>query len=111
MIHRALSLVSFLSTLTGLTILFAPRMPAQSGSNLPNQIRDSVEAWRSRNHQPTGLVVGVYRRDRIIFSQGVGTTRLGSTDSVTTRTIFHVASVTKPFVAMAVMQLADRGEG
>ena len=110
MTHPALTVLLPLTAVTALTILVTPAVPAQSRSDLTSQIHDSVEAWRSRNNQPTGLAVGVYQRGTTIFSQGFGTTRLGSTDSVTARTIFHMASVTKPFVATAVMQLADRGK-
>jgi CubicO group peptidase (beta-lactamase class C family) len=35
---------------------------------------------------------------------------MGAGDSVTPRTIFHLASVTKPFVATAVIQLAEQGK-
>lgn len=108
--HRLLSRVSHFSMIAAFTMLLASGTSAQSGSNLTSEIRDSVETWRARNRQPTGVVVGVYRRGSTIFSQGFGTTRLGSDDSVTARTIFHLASVTKPFVATAVMQLADRGK-
>lgn len=108
--YRARTVLLSLTVVIALTTLAAPVLPAQDRSDLIDHIRDSVEAWRSRNNQPTGLAVGVYRRGTTIFSHGFGTTRLGSTDSVTARTIFHLASVTKPFVATAVMQLADRGK-
>ena len=110
MTRRIFDLALRVSTAVALTILIASVVAAQSGSNLTSEIRDSVEAWRARSGQPTGLVVGVYRRGTTIFSQGFGTTRIGSNDPVTTRTIFHLASVTKPFVATAVMQLAEQGK-
>ena len=34
---------------------------------------------------------------------------LKSTDAVTPRSLFHMASITKPFVATAVMQLVEKG--
>ena len=87
-----------------------PAASAQSRRNISAVIRDSVEAWRSRNHQPTGLALGVYWRGQVILTQASGTTRLGSSAPVTARSIFHMASVTKPFVATAVMQLVDQGK-
>jgi CubicO group peptidase (beta-lactamase class C family) len=82
----------------------------QQPADVRGPIRDSIAAWQTRNHQPAGLAVGVYRHGRIIFNEGFGTIRLGSGDPVTPRTVFHLASVTKPMVATAVMQLADAGK-
>jgi CubicO group peptidase (beta-lactamase class C family) len=92
-----------------LVIVLAPAR-AQSRHDICAEIRDSVEAWRSRNHQPTGLVLGVYSHGKVILTQTLGTLRLGSSEPVTARSIFHMASVTKPFVATAVMQLVDQGK-
>jgi CubicO group peptidase (beta-lactamase class C family) len=107
--RRALSMASPLAAGAALGIMLAPTAWAQSRHDLAGEIRDSVEAWRSRNQQPTGLVVGVYWRGEAILTQATGSTRLGSTTPVTARTIFHLASVTKPFVAAAVMQLVEQG--
>ncbi|HEV8355848.1 MAG TPA: serine hydrolase domain-containing protein [Gemmatimonadales bacterium] len=107
MVHRPTSVISITIRVAALPLLLAPRLSAQPDSNLIGRIRDSVEAWRGRN-QPVGLAVGVYRRGTVLFTQGYGTTRLDSTDPVTPRTIFHLASVTKPFVATAIMQLAEQ---
>jgi CubicO group peptidase (beta-lactamase class C family) len=108
--YRSQSPVVGFCAIAAVTMLLARGLSAQGGANLTSDIRDSVEAWRGRSRQPTGVVVGVYRRGETIFSQGFGSTRLGSNDPVTARTIFHLASVTKPFVATAVMQLADQGK-
>jgi len=83
---------------------------AQSWPSLAAEIDDSIDAWRIRNHQPVGLAVGVYSHGRTIHTRTLGTMRLGSSASVTPRSIFHLASVTKPFVATAVMQLVEEGK-
>jgi CubicO group peptidase (beta-lactamase class C family) len=93
-----------------LGISCAPAAGAQSTHQITREIRDSVEAWRTRNHQPTGLALGVYSHGKAILALGFGTTRQGSRAPVTARSIFHLASVTKPFVATAVMQLVDLGK-
>jgi CubicO group peptidase (beta-lactamase class C family) len=56
-----------------------------------------------------GLAVGVVLDQRIVYAQGFGVTESGSGEPVTPLTIFHMASVSKPFVATAVMQLAETG--
>ncbi|MEO8451247.1 MAG: serine hydrolase domain-containing protein [Gemmatimonadota bacterium] len=104
---RAIQPVS--RVLVALTLVAAGPALAQTAPDLTKQIRDSVEAWRGRL-QPTGLVVGVYRHGSVVFAEGFGVRRLGSSEPVTTRTVFHLASVTKPFVATAVMQLVEKGK-
>ncbi len=100
----------FFTAIIALVIIQVPAAPAQSRDGLCAAIRDSVEAWRSRSHYPTGLALGVYWRGQVILAQATGTTRLGSGAPITARSIFHMASVTKPFVATAVMQLVDQGK-
>ncbi len=108
--RRTLSMVSLFAAVMACGILLVSTARARSRRDFTAEIRDSVEAWRSRNHQPTGLALGVYWRGRVILTQVLGTMRLGSGAPVTARSIFHLASVTKPFVATAVMQLVDQGK-
>jgi len=63
-----------------------------------------------RNNQVPGLAIAVIREGRVVYSAGFGVTRAGGGGQpVTPRTLFHMASVTKPFVATAVMQLVESG--
>jgi CubicO group peptidase (beta-lactamase class C family) len=57
-----------------------------------------------------GLAVGVLVNGRVIYRAGFGTTRLDGGKPVTPSTLFHMASITKPFVATAVVQLANAGK-
>lgn len=72
-----------------LVIALGPAARAQSRHNIGAEIHDSVEAWRSRNHQPTGLVLGVYSHGKVILTQTSGTMRLGSSKPLTAQSIFH----------------------
>ena len=83
---------------------------AQQRPSLASELRDSIEAWRTRVSLPAGLAVGVSVRGKTIYAEGFGTRVQGSNFPVTTRTVFHMASVTKPFVATAVMQLVEAGK-
>ena len=56
-----------------------------------------------------GLAVGVVRDETLVYARGFGTLRIGSDAAVTTDTLFHMASVTKPVVATAIMQLVEAG--
>jgi CubicO group peptidase (beta-lactamase class C family) len=56
-----------------------------------------------------GFAIGIVEDDRLVYSRGFGEMKLGdSTLPVTPETLFHMASITKPFVATAVMQLVEQ---
>jgi CubicO group peptidase (beta-lactamase class C family) len=57
-----------------------------------------------------GMVVGLLKDGKVIYSKALGVRRLGSDRQMTTRSLFHMASVSKPFVATAVMQLVEKGK-
>lgn len=58
--------------------------------------------------QLPGTAVSVVKDDRILLATGIGVRELNSQEPVTNQSIFHMASVSKPFVATAVMQLVER---
>jgi len=57
-----------------------------------------------------GLAVGVVQNGRLVYSRGFGVMKLGEPAPITPDTLFHMASVTKPFIATAVMQLTELGK-
>ena len=64
------------------------------------------------SHDAAGLAVAVVREEEVV-SRGFGVRDVGSGASVTPDTMFHLASVSKPFVATAIVSLAtarDAGE-
>lgn len=61
------------------------------------------------NHELPGLAVGIVQEDEIIYAQGFGVKSLLTQEPITTKSMFHMASVSKPFVATALMQLAEKG--
>jgi CubicO group peptidase (beta-lactamase class C family) len=56
-----------------------------------------------------GLAVGLVRDGRLQFFQGLGLADIASKTPVTEDTVFRMASVTKTFTAIAVMQLVEQG--
>ena len=57
-----------------------------------------------------GLAIGVVENGKSVYIKGFGVKSLRETyDVVTPQSLFHMASVTKPFVAVAVMQLVEAG--
>ncbi|HYT72295.1 MAG TPA: serine hydrolase domain-containing protein [Gemmatimonadales bacterium] len=69
---------------------------------------DSIIVARMGESHAPGLAIGIVRGKRVVFTRGYGVRRLGAPDPVTTQSLFHMASLTKPFVATAIMQLVER---
>ena len=56
-----------------------------------------------------GVAVGVVRRNSVAYAKGFGVLNADTGGEVTEHTLFHMASVAKPFVATAIMQLVEQG--
>lgn len=56
-----------------------------------------------------GLAVGLVKNDELIYARGFGVRDVRTREPVTPQSLFHMASISKPFVATAVMQLAQAG--
>jgi CubicO group peptidase (beta-lactamase class C family) len=62
------------------------------------------------NHRPAvGLAVGVVRNGHLEFFCGHGLANIAANTPITEDTIFRIASISKTFTAIAVMQLWERG--
>jgi CubicO group peptidase (beta-lactamase class C family) len=57
-----------------------------------------------------GLTMTVVRDGRVIYSGAHGVRKLGGAEPLAPQSVFHLASVSKPFVATAIMQLVERGK-
>ncbi len=57
-----------------------------------------------------GLAIGIVRGDEVVYVKGFGVKHLETREPVTATSLFHLASVSKPFVATAIMHLAERGK-
>ena len=72
----------------------------------------TLEPWiqrlLQREHRP-GLAIAVVEANRVVYAHGFGVKRLGKDDPITTRSLFHMASITKPLVATSLMQLVEKG--
>lgn len=71
-------------------------------------LQGMVEAILHR-HPAVGLAFGVVRDGGLEFFQGHGVADIETREPVAADTIFRIASITKTFTAIAVMQLWERG--
>ena len=60
-------------------------------------------------HAAVGLAVGVVRNGSLEFFHGHGVADIASGTPITGDTVFRIASITKTFTAIAVMQLWEQG--
>jgi CubicO group peptidase (beta-lactamase class C family) len=57
-----------------------------------------------------GFAIAVVQNQKIVYAAGFGVRNLTrSDDKITPESLFHMASITKPFVATSVMQLVEQG--
>ncbi len=70
---------------------------------------DSIFRAFDRTDSP-GCAIGVYRDGRILYARGYGMANLELGVPITARTVFEIASVTKPFTATAVLLLEQDGK-
>lgn len=57
-----------------------------------------------------GLAVGIMKNGEVFYTGAHGVQRLDATNALTTKSIFHMASVSKPFVATCIVQLVEQGK-
>ena len=82
---------------------------AGSAQDLPTRI-DSYLAEQVRTSGIPGLASAVVRNGDMIYSGAHGVRKLGEDEELTPQHVFHFASVSKPFVATAIVQLVEQGK-
>ncbi|MDO3702893.1 serine hydrolase domain-containing protein [Micromonospora sp. C28SCA-DRY-2] len=81
-------------------------IPARAAEDDTTRVRTYLDRYRDANHIP-GLAVAVVRGDRVVQEHVLGLT--GDGTPVTAQTPFLLGSVSKPFTALTVLQLAEAG--
>ncbi|MBD3920388.1 beta-lactamase family protein [Paenibacillus sp. PR3] len=79
----------------------------QSNPDLAGQLHEMLTEFATQEQMP-GLSVGIVKDNRVWFVGEYGTADLSTCTPVERSTLFHQASVSKTFVASAVMQLVER---
>ncbi len=64
-----------------------------------------------RQQELPGLAIAVVKDNRVVYAAGFGVKDIRrKNDLITTQSVFHMASITKPFVATSIMQLVEKGK-
>ncbi len=94
-----------------------PVVKTRSGEVRSSEASGVVDAFEMKakvneilNRRPAvGLAVGVVRNGSLEFFYGHGLANIESNTPITEDTVFRIASITKTFTAIAVMQLWEQG--
>lgn len=74
----------------------------------PSRKMDTLFSKYSLNTTP-GVAIGIVKDGQLIFSRGYGSANLEYDIPITSKTRFHVASISKQFTAFAIYLLKDQG--
>ena len=83
----------------------AQDLPERMTSRFEPAVHDQID-----NHLVPGLAVAVVLGGEPIYTKAFGVKNVDNQAALTADSLFHWASVTKPFVATAIMQLVEQGK-
>ena len=102
---RPLPLPTYLALST--TLCLAPCVFADE-STLPG-IGDAMQSMVA-NNEIAGAVTAVVSKDKVLHLQSTGLADVASKRSMSTDTLFWIASMTKPITGVAILMLQDEGK-
>jgi CubicO group peptidase (beta-lactamase class C family) len=83
--------------------------PIQADQRYVQQLEPLLEQFVRWQEIP-GLAIGIVKNNQLVYAHAFGVKHLGRpADPLTTRSLFHMASITKPLVGTSIMQLVERG--
>jgi CubicO group peptidase (beta-lactamase class C family) len=85
--------------------------PVQMAANRYQQKLQPVLEKLIHEQQVPGFAISVVEDNRVVYTAAFGVKNVTrSDDPITTRSLFHMASITKTFVATSIMQLVEAGK-
>ncbi|HKS39326.1 MAG TPA: serine hydrolase [Blastocatellia bacterium] len=101
---RALILIS--------AILLLPIQLQAQGTNdrFKEQLEPLIEQALKQANVP-GFAIAVVQNQKVVYAAGFGVKNLkNKNEKITPQSLFHMASITKPFVATSIIQLWEKGK-
>ena len=74
------------------------------------RIIDAWLPWKIQYDRIPGLAVGIVHNGKLVYQEGFGYADVESKISVTPKTCFRIASISKTFTAVSIMQLVEQGK-
>ena len=99
--------IALLAILMVIEFLLAVSCTSSRTASMAAKVDPIFARW-NRPDTP-GCGVGVSRDGAVIYERGYGMASLERRVPITSSTVFHLASITKPFTAMSVLLAAERG--
>ena len=93
--------------LVGLGLLGCSK-PTEPVARSIEEFAQRVESLRQQSHIPA-ISVAIAQNQRIAWSKGYGTVDLATNRMASDTTVYHFASLTKPFAAAILLQLSEEG--
>jgi CubicO group peptidase (beta-lactamase class C family) len=107
------AVLKFGAVLAVLVVVAAPSKPLQTRT-IADRYQQKLQPLLERVIQEQtlpGFAIAVVENNRVAYAAGFGVRNLNRKDDpITTRSLFHMASITKPFVATALIQLVEKGK-
>jgi len=99
----------FVSALLYLSVLPIAAQSPELALEKRIQIEGAVAKFMSTTHAP-GVSVAVVEKNNYVWSQGFGMADLENSVPATSRTLYRLASISKPLTAVAALQLSQTGK-
>ena len=81
----------------------------QSYSQQLHKDIDAIISKKMKQYDIPGLSIGVVSQGAIAYTKGYGVRSINTKNPVTENTVFHTASISKLFTAMAIIDLEQKG--
>jgi len=77
----------------------------------PEALKIEAEVLKQKElFDAPGIAIGVISNDTLVYAGAHGIRSIQTNEALTTSSLFHMASVSKPFVATAIVQLVEQGK-
>jgi len=86
----------------------AARPPGQAATGSSSQVDALLSRWVQAG--TPGAAVIVVRHGQVLLEKGYGLADVATQAPITPRTVFDIASVSKPFTAMSILMLVEHGK-
>ncbi len=79
------------------------------GKRIDNKLTPYIQNVIAKKSLP-GLSIGIVKNNEIIYARAFGYENIETKELATISSFYHMASISKPFVATAIMQLVEQGK-
>lgn len=71
---------------------------------------DSLIHVYDKKYQPAGFAIGIIDAGKLIYAKGFGKRNIETKAPISINSVFHMASISKSFVSVAIMQLVEKNK-